>query len=47
LIGASKVDALRSFLQTQENSGVLFDFGEAYAYADGIQDLPLLTLVEL
>lgn len=45
LIGTSKVDALRSFLITQENSGMLFDLDEAYAYADGVHDLPLLSLV--
>lgn len=45
LIGTSKVDALWSFLKTQENAGVFFDLDEAYAYADGVHDLPLLTLV--
>lgn len=43
--GPSKVQALRLFLQEQKNAGVIFDMGEAYAYADSIQDLPLLLLV--
>ncbi|HZK83150.1 MAG TPA: HAD family phosphatase [Desulfosporosinus sp.] len=43
--GHSKVQALRNFLQKQTEAGVVLDMGEAYAYADSIQDLPLLSLV--
>lgn len=43
--GHSKVQALRTFLQKQTEFGVVFDMGEAYAYADSIHDLPLLMLV--
>ncbi len=43
--GPSKVQALRMFLQEQKKTGMIFDIGEAYAYADSIQDLPLLSLV--
>ncbi len=43
--GPSKVLALTTFLQEQREAGVIFDMGEAYAYADSIQDLPLLLLV--
>ncbi|KJR49521.1 Phosphoserine phosphatase [Desulfosporosinus sp. I2] len=42
--GPSKVQALRTFLQKQTEAGVIFDMGEAYAYADSIYDLPLLML---
>jgi len=44
--GPSKVQALETFLQEQKKVGVIFDMHEAYAYADSIQDLPLLLLVE-
>lgn len=43
--GPSKVQALTSFLQEQEEAGVIFDISEAYAYADSIQDLSLLSFV--
>lgn len=43
--GPSKVQALKTFLQEQKEAGVVFDMGEAYAYADSIHDLPLLMLV--
>ena len=43
--GTSKVQALRTFLHEQKKAGVVYDMGEAYAYADSIQDLPLLSLV--
>ncbi|HBW34962.1 MAG TPA: hypothetical protein DEF89_06240 [Desulfosporosinus sp.] len=43
--GPSKVLALRTFLQEQRKAGAVFDMSEAYAYADSIQDLPLLSLV--
>lgn len=43
--GPSKVQALRTFLEEQKKAGTFFDMGEAYAYADSIQDLPLLSLV--
>ena len=45
LIGAPKAQALRAFLQQQARDGNVFDLSEACAYADGMQDLPLLTLV--
>lgn len=37
--------ALRTFLQEQKKVGVVFEIEEAFAYADSIQDLPLLALV--
>lgn len=43
--GPSKVQALTKFLEEQREAGVIFDMGESYAYADSIQDLPLLLLV--
>jgi len=43
--GSSKVQALSTFLREQKEAGTNFDMGEAYAYADSIQDLPLLSLV--
>ena len=43
--GPSKVQALTTFLQEQKKAGTVFDMGEAYAYADSIQDLALLSLV--
>lgn len=44
--GSSKVQALSTFLLEQKKAGTIFDMHEAYAYADSIQDLPLLALVE-
>lgn len=45
LIGPPKVQALNTFLREQKQAGNVFDLAEAYAYADGLQDLPLLTRV--
>lgn len=45
MTGPSKVQALTTFLQEQKKAGTIFDLGEAYAYADSIQDLLLLSLV--
>lgn len=43
--GPAKVEALRAFLAEREKAGEDFDLAEAYAYADGGSDLPLLSLV--
>lgn len=44
-IGPAKAEALRAYLREREAAGARFDLTEAYAYADGGQDLPLLALV--
>lgn len=44
-IGPAKARILTSFLAEQESAGVRFDLKDAYAYADGFQDLPVLSLV--
>lgn len=44
-IGNSKVQALDSFLTDQKNLGLVFDMDKSYAYADAIQDIPILSLV--
>lgn len=43
--GPAKVRALAAYLADQERAGGRFDLREASAYADGIQDLPVLSLV--
>lgn len=43
-IGPSKIAALHRFLAEQERAGARFELAEAYAYADGIHDLPLLLV---
>lgn len=45
LDGDEKVTMLKTFLQDIEKEGMSFDLSEAYAYADGTRDLPLLNLV--
>ncbi|NLG83966.1 MAG: HAD-IB family hydrolase [Firmicutes bacterium] len=44
IIGPRKVEALRSYLAEEERTGTRFDLSEAFVYADGIQDLPLLLM---
>lgn len=45
VIGPRKVEALRAYLAEEERAGTCFDLSEAFAYADGAHDLPLLLMV--
>lgn len=45
LIGPAKARALQAFLDERRKEGLQFNLSQAYAYADGAQDLPLLSLV--